>query len=167
FVCHSPDIYLAEFQKVLGDRLGVEVHQSTLWTSLQWCRFTMKKVMSKFDGATQLSSVSILPFAMIMGANTLLSRQYLLMKVLLIGGHQSEVKPGHSLEKEPKGNVSLLEGSTLAIDSVIHAKIVEESFTGELFYEIIEGVLDYMQPFPQPKSVIVMDNAHIHKDPKI
>lgn len=55
----------------------------------------------------------------------------------------------------------------LAIDGVIHVKIVEGSFTGELFYEFIEGLLDHMQPFPQPKSVIVMDNARIHKDPEI
>lgn len=55
----------------------------------------------------------------------------------------------------------------MAIDGVIHVKIVEGSFTTELFLEFIEGLLDQMQPFPQPKSVIVMDNARIHKDPEI
>jgi hypothetical protein len=55
----------------------------------------------------------------------------------------------------------------LAIDGVIHVKIVEGSFTTVLFHEFIEGLLDQMQPFPRPKSVIVMDNARIHKDPEI
>jgi hypothetical protein len=49
----------------------------------------------------------------------------------------------------------------LAIDGMLHVKIVEGSFTAELFREFIEGLLDHMQPFPQPKSVIVMDNARI------
>jgi hypothetical protein len=55
----------------------------------------------------------------------------------------------------------------LALDGIIHVKIVEGSFTSALFYEFIEGLLDQMQPFPHPKSVIVMDNARIHKVPEI
>ncbi|KAJ7139143.1 hypothetical protein C8R44DRAFT_727252 [Mycena epipterygia] len=45
-VRHSPDIYVypAELQEVLGDRLGVEVQQSKLCRSLQWCGFAMKKL---------------------------------------------------------------------------------------------------------------------------
>jgi hypothetical protein len=50
---------------------------------------------------------------------------------------------------------------------MIHIKIVEGSFTTELFTEFIEGLLDHMQPFLLPKSVIVMDNTCIHKDPAI
>jgi hypothetical protein len=33
--------------------------------------------------------------------------------------------------------------------------------------EFIEGLLDKMQQFPRPNSVIVMDNARIHKHPDI
>lgn len=50
---------------------------------------------------------------------------------------------------------------------MIHVKIVEGSFTTSRFYEFIEGLLDKMQPFPLPNSVIIMDNARIHKDPRI
>ncbi|KAJ7450497.1 Homeodomain-like protein [Mycena galericulata] len=50
FLCalvrHSPDIYLAELQEILEDRLGVSVDESTLWRSLKRCGFTMKKVKS-------------------------------------------------------------------------------------------------------------------------
>ncbi|KAJ7761930.1 hypothetical protein DFH07DRAFT_956952 [Mycena maculata] len=35
------------------------------------------------------------------------------------------------------------------------------------FYEFIDGLLDHMEPFPGKNSVIVMDNACIHKDPTI
>ncbi|KAJ6503537.1 Homeodomain-like protein [Mycena sanguinolenta] len=48
FLCplvrHSPDLYLAELQEILEDRVGVSVDQSTLWRSLRRCGFTMKKV---------------------------------------------------------------------------------------------------------------------------
>ena len=55
----------------------------------------------------------------------------------------------------------------LALDGMIYAKVMEGSFTSLLFRDFLEVVLDHMQPFPAPKSVIVMDNAWIHKDPAI
>lgn len=55
----------------------------------------------------------------------------------------------------------------LSLDGIIHAKIVEGSFTTPLFRDFIEGLLDRMQPFPAPNSVIVMDSARIHKDPGV
>ncbi|KAF8240476.1 hypothetical protein L208DRAFT_1232809, partial [Tricholoma matsutake] len=51
----------------------------------------------------------------------------------------------------------------LSLNGIIHAKIVEGSFTTTLFHDFIEGLLDCMQPFPAPNCVIVMDNARIHK----
>jgi transposase len=54
----------------------------------------------------------------------------------------------------------------LALDGMIYAKVVEGSFTS-LFCDFLDGILDHMQPFPAPKSVIIMDNAQIHKDPTI
>ena len=50
---------------------------------------------------------------------------------------------------------------------MIHTKIVEGSFTAVLFQEFIEGLLSHMQPFPHSNSVIIMDNARIHKNPEI
>ena len=55
----------------------------------------------------------------------------------------------------------------LSVDGIIHAKIVEGSFTAGRFYDFIDGLLDHMQPFPQPNSVVIMDNARIHKDPRV
>jgi transposase len=55
----------------------------------------------------------------------------------------------------------------LALDGMLYAKIVEGLFTAVRFRDFIEGLLDQMEPFPGPKSVIIMDNAHIHKDPRL
>lgn len=55
----------------------------------------------------------------------------------------------------------------LSLDGMLYAKIVEGSFTTSLFRDFLEGLLDRMQPFPAPNSVIVLDNARIHKDPRL
>jgi hypothetical protein len=52
-------------------------------------------------------------------------------------------------------------------DGIIHCDIVEGAFDSSLFYTFISRLLDVMQPYPAPKSVIVMDNCRIHKHPEI
>lgn len=55
----------------------------------------------------------------------------------------------------------------ITLDGSIECMIVEGSFNTELFTSFIEDLLDKMQPFPGPKSVVVMDNCSIHKAPEI
>ncbi|KAF9503538.1 hypothetical protein BS47DRAFT_1271496, partial [Hydnum rufescens UP504] len=55
----------------------------------------------------------------------------------------------------------------LSMDGILHLKIVEGSFNHPLFMEFIEGLLDQMNPFPGPNSVIMMDNCRIHKSNEI
>ncbi|KAH7923725.1 hypothetical protein BV22DRAFT_1014820 [Leucogyrophana mollusca] len=52
-------------------------------------------------------------------------------------------------------------------DGILHCDVVEGSFCTETFKQFIERLLDQMQPFPAPNSVIVMDNCRIHKHPEI
>ena len=44
---------------------------------------------------------------------------------------------------------------------------LDHSFSGEEFRNFVEGLLDQMQPWPLPNSVLVLDNASIHKIPGI
>ncbi|KIK93897.1 hypothetical protein PAXRUDRAFT_144024, partial [Paxillus rubicundulus Ve08.2h10] len=48
-------------------------------------------------------------------------------------------------------------------DGILHCDIVEGSFCGNTFKQFIEQLLDNMQPYPAPNSMIVMDNCAIHK----
>jgi DDE superfamily endonuclease len=50
----------------------------------------------------------------------------------------------------------------LSLDGILSVNIVQGSFNQTTFAEFIEGLLDTMNPFPGPKSVIVMDNCTIH-----
>lgn len=55
----------------------------------------------------------------------------------------------------------------LSLDGILSVNIIEGSFTYETFADFIEGLLDQMNPFPQPNSVIIMDNCRIHKSPDV
>ena len=45
--------------------------------------------------------------------------------------------------------------------------IVEGSFNTVLFTCFVQGLLDKVQPFPRPRSVIVMGNCAMRKGPEI
>jgi len=126
---------------------------------------------------------------MITGFNALLSRLCLWMRAHLTDVHQFGIVHGHYKDSVQWRSVSLFKEDgkwtlsnaltlwnlsisysllpALLVDGIIHAKIVEGSFTAGHFYDFIDGLLDHMQPFPLPNSVVIMDNAHIHKDPQV
>ena len=51
----------------------------------------------------------------------------------------------------------------LSLDGILHLDVLEGSYTSQLFNEFVDGLLDNMNPFPARNSVLVMDNASIHK----
>ncbi|KAJ8579803.1 hypothetical protein M405DRAFT_706850, partial [Rhizopogon salebrosus TDB-379] len=51
----------------------------------------------------------------------------------------------------------------LSLDGILHLDVQDHSYTSASFNGFIDGLLDNMNPFPQTNSVIVMDNANIHK----
>ena len=53
----------------------------------------------------------------------------------------------------------------LSLDGILHLEVLDHSFSGKEFADFVEGVLNQMQPWPLPNSVLVMDNASIHKVP--
>ncbi|KIJ65311.1 hypothetical protein HYDPIDRAFT_89305 [Hydnomerulius pinastri MD-312] len=55
----------------------------------------------------------------------------------------------------------------ISLDGVLHLDVRNESWTGETFYQFIEGLLNNINPFPQRNSVIIMDNASIHHSPEL
>lgn len=51
----------------------------------------------------------------------------------------------------------------LSLDGVLPLNIQDHSYTSEDFNSFVDGLLDSMNLFPQRNSVIIMDNASIHK----
>lgn len=55
----------------------------------------------------------------------------------------------------------------LSLDGILALEVLDRPFTALTFNTFIEGVLDQMNPWPQRNSVIVMDNASIHKSEEL
>jgi hypothetical protein len=52
---------------------------------------------------------------------------------------------------------------TLSLDGILHLDMLDRSYTSQLFNKFVDGLLDNMNPFLARNSVLVMDNASIHK----
>lgn len=47
-------------------------------------------------------------------------------------------------------------------DGIIYSEIKLGSFDGDSFKSYLENLLEVMNPYPQPCSVLVLDNCRIH-----
>ena len=50
----------------------------------------------------------------------------------------------------------------LCTDGIIHTEIREGSYDGDAFISYIEDLLPRMNPWPLPRSILLMDNCAIH-----
>ncbi|KAF9506618.1 hypothetical protein BS47DRAFT_1244612, partial [Hydnum rufescens UP504] len=55
----------------------------------------------------------------------------------------------------------------LSLNGIIHVEVKEGSYDHESFRDFIEHLLEEMNPFPAKNSIIVLDNASIHRSPEI
>lgn len=55
----------------------------------------------------------------------------------------------------------------LTVDGVLDVTVVKGSVTGDRYLQFVERVLDQMNPYPNPYSVLLMDNASIHKSDEL
>ncbi|KAI6008825.1 hypothetical protein F5J12DRAFT_688839, partial [Pisolithus orientalis] len=47
----------------------------------------------------------------------------------------------------------------MSLDGILHLDIQDCAYTGAMFNQFIDLLLNNMNPYPQKNSVIVMDNA--------
>lgn len=55
----------------------------------------------------------------------------------------------------------------MSLDGILHLAIQDCPYTAVEFNSFIEALLENMNLFPQPNSVVIMDNASIHKSPEL
>jgi hypothetical protein len=51
----------------------------------------------------------------------------------------------------------------ISLDGILHLEVVDKAINGDDFRRFIQGLLPRMNEWPLPKSVLVIDNASIHK----
>ena len=55
----------------------------------------------------------------------------------------------------------------LSLDGILHLEVVQGAVTGADFRRFVQGLLPHMNEWPLPNSVLVIDNASIHKVARI
>jgi transposase len=55
----------------------------------------------------------------------------------------------------------------MSLDGILHLAIQDRPYTAIQFNSFVEALLKNMNQFPQPNSVVVMDNASIHKSQEL
>ena len=51
----------------------------------------------------------------------------------------------------------------LSLNGILHLEVIENAVTGDIFHQFIQGLLPQVNEWPLPNSVLVVDNAAIHK----
>ena len=51
----------------------------------------------------------------------------------------------------------------ISLDGILHQEVVENAVTGADFRRFVQGLLPRMNEWPLPNSVLIIDNASIHK----
>jgi transposase len=51
----------------------------------------------------------------------------------------------------------------LSLDGILHLEVIDSAITSEDFLRFVQGLLPHMNEWPLPRSVLVIDNASIHK----
>ncbi|KAF8686593.1 hypothetical protein AX14_003833 [Amanita brunnescens Koide BX004] len=162
----QPDYYLDELQEIMSTTCGVEVSKATVWRTLHKAGFTIKKMKRV---AVECSAEKQLEYSTRIG-------QYAAHQLVFVDessvDHQTTYRGfawsirGTAVQRKAffvRGQqYSVLLALSLN-DGIIHCEIVEGLFCMTLFQHFINDLLDHMEPYPGPNSVIVMDNCPIHK----
>jgi transposase len=51
----------------------------------------------------------------------------------------------------------------ISLDGILHLEVLDKAINGDDFRSFVEGLLPRMNEWPLPNSVLVVDNASIHK----
>ncbi|KAF9221319.1 hypothetical protein BS17DRAFT_810015 [Gyrodon lividus] len=89
---------------------------------------------------------------------SLLTKVLLIVEPHIVGMHGQLEGQKHSVK-----HFSCMDVALSLCDGILHCDVVEGSFCTETFTNFINGLLEKMQPYLAPNSVIVMDNCQIHK----
>lgn len=51
----------------------------------------------------------------------------------------------------------------ISLEGILHLEVTEDAITEDFFRQFVQGLLPHMNKWPLPNSVLVIDNAKIHK----
>ncbi len=187
FLCDSvacqPDVALVELQAELREACDVEVSLQTVARSLQREGYTMKTVHCLLSDSSRLTISMKKVTRPALERNEQDHEEYKVLVTThycpdqLVFADESHFnrltlrRPyAWSIRGERACRYEFFHRGTkysmlpaLSLDGVIHLEVLENAITGNDFREFVQGLLPCMNQWPMLKSVLVVDNASIHK----
>ncbi|KAG9095181.1 hypothetical protein FRC06_010054 [Ceratobasidium sp. 370] len=162
----TPDLYLDEIRTQLFEARGMNVSENTLWRQLRRSGLSLKKLARPALEADENRRAG---YMVNVGMNYRTDQL-----VFVDESHCNRHTARRNLGWSPYGVRSIrpdyfMRGvgysmlPALSLDGILHFVIQEVAFTAPTFTTFISDLLLSMNPFPGRNSVIVMDNAPIHK----
>jgi len=163
---HTPDLFLRELQERLYRARDIYVNISTISDTLHRRGFTRKKVTREAserneelrDAYRRRIAENYRPDQLVFldesACNRITARRSMAWAPVgtrarrrdcFIRGQRYSILPAISL------------------DGLLFLLVLNRPFKAVDFNDFVDGLLDMMNPFPGPNSVIIMDNASIHK----
>jgi len=161
----TPDIYGSELKSALSQSRGVEVDESTITRSLHRRGYTRKKIQRI---AVERSEEARAEYQLIIGQ--LYSPETLVfLDESACNRHTARRTHGWApIGDRARRHDYFVRGKrysilpAISLDGVLHLDILRRSWTSLEFRAFVDVLLDSMNPYPQPNSVLVMDNAIQH-----
>jgi transposase len=170
FLCdcieRQPDSVLAELQTELREVCGVEVSIQTVSRSLQREGYTMKMITrpalerNELDRATfrDIVNAHYRPEQLVFADESHFNR--LTMRRPYAWSKRGERASQYEFQFRG-AKYSIL--PAISIDGIIHLEVLDNAVTGADFRRFVQDLLPRMNEWPLPNSVLVIDNASIHK----
>lgn len=161
----QPDIQLQGLAESLREFCGIDASEVSVWRALRKMGYTRKKIMRL---AIERNELFRDRFILTIG-------QYSPEQLVFIDESAVDRRTPHrAYGWAPRGQRAQMHGHfvrgarfsllpALTLEGIIHLSIKEGSFDGEAFLNFIRELLDMMEPYPAPNSVLVLDNCAIHK----
>lgn len=173
-VMKHPDSQLYDYKKQMLQDRGLDVSISTIWRTLQDAGYSLKTITKAACERNYEKRARYVYEIM----------QYQPRELVFIDESSFDKRTCNRLRGWAKLGgriirpVFFLRGARYSIlpalslnDGIFHVEVVQGSFTMDTFNQFIRNLLNRMNPYDAdehpPRSVIVLDNCQIHKDPEI
>ncbi|CAA7260824.1 unnamed protein product [Cyclocybe aegerita] len=162
------DVYLDKLQESLGIMCQSHASIPTIWRTLRRAGYRMKKLsQNAVKRSARKCARYILKIATKYQSNQLVFVDKSAADCrTTYRGYAWAIRGRRAVQKAffVRGRrYSML--PAMSEEGILSFDIIEGSFNKRKFGRFIDGLLDQMNPFPMPNSVIIMDNCWIHKDP--
>lgn len=160
----NPDMYQDEIQEALRKECDAHVDRSTVARTLTRMGYTRKKVVrpaierNEAERSTfMLNLLDYPPDYYVVTDESAFSRDTTSRDYVYALRGQRARRREYFIQDS---RMSIL--PAMCLDGIINLSVIEGGHNAESFSLFVDSTLDYMNPYPGPRSVLVMDNCPIH-----